>query len=89
MTPVYSGGLVYEYSEEGNDYGLVKISGNAVTEKSDFQALQQELSKNMPSGDGGYKSDGTPSTCPAKSTTWEVTEFTGDQLPAMPSDAVE
>jgi len=28
MTPVYSGGLVYEYSEEGNGYGLVRIGGD-------------------------------------------------------------
>jgi len=32
MTGVYSGGLVYEYSEEGNNYGLVTItSDTAVT----------------------------------------------------------
>lgn len=32
MTGVYSGGLVYEYSEEGSKYGLVKINGNNVEE---------------------------------------------------------
>ncbi|TKA80755.1 hypothetical protein B0A55_02695 [Friedmanniomyces simplex] len=87
MTPVYSGGLVYEYSEEGNGYGLVTISGSSVTEESDFQNLASEFSKNQPSGDGGYKSSGTPSTCPAHSNTWEVTAFTGDELPAIPSGA--
>jgi len=40
MTSVYSGGLVYEYSEEPNKFGLVSISGSSVTELPDFAALQ-------------------------------------------------
>ena len=32
MSAVYSGGLVYEYSEEENGYGLVTIDGSSVTE---------------------------------------------------------
>ena len=89
MTPVYSGGLVYEYSEEGNKYGLVTISGSSVSESSEFTALAGQYSKNRVSGDGGYKSTGTPSTCPTQSDTWEVTDFTGEELPAIPSGAVQ
>ncbi|KAK3075463.1 1,3-beta-glucanosyltransferase [Teratosphaeriaceae sp. CCFEE 6253] len=89
MTPVYSGGLVYEYSEEGSGYGLVTISGNSVTESSEFTALANEFSQNQVSGDGGYKSTGTPSTCPSQSDTWEVTAFTGEDLPAIPSVAAD
>jgi hypothetical protein len=40
MTGVFSGGLVYEYSQEGNGYGLVTISGDTVTPNSDFTYLQ-------------------------------------------------
>ncbi|KAK4635537.1 1,3-beta-glucanosyltransferase gel1 [Fulvia fulva] len=88
MTPVYSGGLVYEYSEEGSGYGLVTISGNTITPKSDFTALMSALSKTPPpQGDGGYKSDGTPSQCPTESSTWEVKDFTGQDLPAIPEGA--
>lgn len=88
MTPVYSGGLVYEYSEEGNGYGLVTISGNTVTEGTDFTNLMSALSNTTaPTGDGGYKQNGTASTCPTKSDTWQVTDFTGEELPAMPSAA--
>lgn len=88
MTAVYSGGLVYEYSEEGSGYGLVKIDGNSVTEKDDFQALADAFEKTKPpSGDGGYKSNGSPSQCPSQSDTWEVTDFTGEELPAIPSGA--
>ena len=89
MTGVYSGGLVYEYSEEGNDYGLVTISGTSVTETSAFTALEAAFANTTsPSGDGGYKSSGTASTCPTEDATWNVSDFTGDSLPAIPSGAV-
>jgi hypothetical protein len=85
MTSVYSGGLVYEYSEEGSNYGLVTISGSTVTEGNDFAALQTALAGTSdPSGDGGYNSTGGASTCPAKSASWNVTS---DALPAIPSGA--
>ncbi|KAG9680707.1 beta-glucanosyltransferase, partial [Aureobasidium melanogenum] len=88
MTGVYSGGLVYEYSEEGSDYGLVTISGSSVTPNDDFTYLQNAFANNTaPSGDGGYHSDGTPSTCPPSSDTWNTGNFQGEDLPAMPSDA--
>jgi len=90
MTNVYSGGLVYEYSEEGSGYGLVNISGNQVTEKSDFTALQQAFQNTQPpSGDGGYQSNNQPASCPATSDTWQVTAFTGEALPAIPQGAVQ
>ncbi|TKA74158.1 1,3-beta-glucanosyltransferase gel1 [Cryomyces minteri] len=85
MSGVYSGGLVYEYSEEGSGYGLVTINGNSVSEKSGFNDLKNQLASNPPpSGDGGYKSSGTPANCPARSSTWNVT---GDALPAIPQPA--
>jgi len=88
MTPVYSGGLVYEYSEEANQYGLVTIDGSTVTEKPDFAALKTEFSKaSTPSGDGGYKSNGGASSCPADSSTWKLNKFQGSALPAIPEGA--
>ncbi|KAF2000941.1 glycoside hydrolase family 72 protein [Amniculicola lignicola CBS 123094] len=89
MTGVYSGGLVYEYSEEGSKYGLVTIDGDSVTEGADFTALKTALAGTKdPSGDGGYKSDGSASACPTKSSTWNVT-IAADELPAFPSGADE
>ncbi|KAG9739389.1 beta-glucanosyltransferase, partial [Aureobasidium melanogenum] len=87
-TNTRNGGLVYEYSEEGSDYGLVTISGSSVTPNDDFTYLQNAFANNTaPSGDGGYHSDGTPSTCPPSSDTWNTGDFSGEDLPAMPSDA--
>ncbi|KAI5369871.1 Putative glucanosyltransferase, glycoside hydrolase superfamily [Septoria linicola] len=88
MTSVYSGGLVYEYSEEGSGYGLVTISGDSISESDDFAALANAFSQTKPpSGDGGYKSNGSPSECPTQSDTWEVEDFTGQDLPAIPEEA--
>jgi hypothetical protein len=85
MTSVYSGGLVYEYSQEEANYGLVDISGSSVSERDDFTALQDAYKKTPnPSGDGGYKSQGAASTCPPKAANWAVSN---DQLPIMPAGA--
>lgn len=87
MTAVYSGGLVYEYSQEASDYGLVNISGSTVTIRDDFTALLAAYTKTSnPSGDGGYNSTGGASGCPAQSSTWNVTS---DALPAIPSAALK
>lgn len=90
MTSVYSGGLVYEYSKEGTAapqdlYGLVSISGSSVTELTDFDSLQSAFQGTpLPTDDGGYLQNGSPSICPTKSSTWLVS---GDALPAMPAQA--
>ena len=86
MTSVYSGGLVYEYSEEGSKYGLVTIgSDGTITEGADFAALKTALAGTAPpSGTGGYNATGGASGCPAKSANWNVS---GDSLPAIPSGA--
>lgn len=85
MTAVYSGGLVYEYSQEESKYGLVTLSGKTVTPLADFTALQTAFKGTAnPSGDGGYNSTGGASGCPAKSANWDVAD---DSLPAIPSAA--
>ncbi|RFU26229.1 hypothetical protein B7463_g10109, partial [Scytalidium lignicola] len=85
MTICYSGGMVYEYSQEGNGYGLVTIDGSTVTTDKDFTALKTAFSKTPnPTGDGNYNPTAHSSTCPPASSTWNVTS---DNLPALPSAA--
>lgn len=88
MTGVYSGGLVYEYSQEASDYGLVEIKGNSVSRLSDFSALQTAYANTpVTSGDGGYRSNpGGASTCPSADDDWLVTN---DALPAIPTAAMK
>ncbi|RDW69946.1 putative GEL1 protein [Coleophoma crateriformis] len=88
MTDVFSGGLVYEYSQEGNGYGLVTISGNTVTEGQQFTLLQQAYQKTPnPSGTGGASTTSAASTCPASSANWLPSS--DDALPAIPSAAAK
>jgi len=86
MTGVYSGGLVYEYSQEPSNYGLIDLSGSTPKELPDFQTLADQFSKTPnPQGDGGYSSTQAVSDCPAfSSPNWQVK---GSGLPAIPDGA--
>ncbi|KAM7200092.1 Glucanosyltransferase domain containing protein [Naviculisporaceae sp. PSN 640] len=94
MTPVYSGGLMYEYTMEPNEFGIVQITvpkndptdqTGARKELPEFQNLVKAMSKYpAPKGDGGYTSTTTSRPCPTKDSKWMVE---GSLLPAMPSEA--
>jgi hypothetical protein len=75
MTDVFSGGIVYMYHQEANDYGLVKISknGDAVKQK-DFNQLKKKATAAQPEGvdKDDYKPSGKPASCPTQSKTWKV-----------------
>ncbi|KAI5811385.1 GEL1 protein [Peziza echinospora] len=91
MTPVFSGGLVYEYSNEANNYGLVQLNGNdsKVEPLQDFNNLKSMYEKvPLPTGDGGYKQNGNPSECPANTNDWVASE-TLPQMPAAASKYLE
>lgn len=80
---------MYEYTKEGDakqaKFGLVDIDGNDASELPDFKTLQKAFADaSPPSGDGGYKSSGSASSCPPKSETF--LEDT-DDLPALPQKA--
>lgn len=46
MTQAFSGGLVYEYTQEKNNYGLVKLNGNdTATLLIDYANLQKQFEK--------------------------------------------
>lgn len=87
MATVFSGGLVYEYSNETNNYGLVQISddGTSVTKLTDYYNLKKEYaSVSNPEGDGGYSTSYDISECPSYSKgIWEA----NTTLPDMPAAA--
>ncbi|KAI1636996.1 glycolipid anchored surface protein [Biscogniauxia mediterranea] len=92
MTGVYSGGLVYEYSREGNDYGIVEVSGDStdVTEEPDFAKLQSALSKYpAPTGNGGFTSTTASVACPTIDDVWDIQDWGASALPAIPEGAVK
>ncbi|KKP00707.1 glycolipid anchored surface protein [Trichoderma harzianum] len=82
MTAVLSGGIVYEYFEETNDYGLVQINGNTATKLKDFGALQQQIQAVNIQGVemSSYNPSNQPASCPTVNSTWE----SSDKLPPTP-----
>ncbi|KAI3400341.1 hypothetical protein diail_3358 [Diaporthe ilicicola] len=71
MNKVWSGGIVYEYFEEQNDFGLVDVSGTAVTPLKDFQALATAIAgtaqdtANPSIAMNSYTATNQPRQCPA------------------------
>lgn len=86
MTPVYSGGLVYEYTLEANGYGLVEQSGNGVQPNADFRRLAQAYEDTpTPTGSGGARrGDQSVPQCPPRNREWNVDT---ERLPEMPVKA--
>jgi 1,3-beta-glucanosyltransferase GAS5 len=85
MTGVYSGGLMYEYSLEDNDYGIVKIRNGKVEHQDEFDLFKAALEQySMPTGDGGAAKESHSVDCPAKSDNWPIDS---DTIPEMPAEA--
>ncbi|KAI9292457.1 hypothetical protein K502DRAFT_275836, partial [Neoconidiobolus thromboides FSU 785] len=86
MSEVLSGGIVYEYSQEDNDYGLVKINGDKVDLLPDFEVVKKHYSEAKPKliKKSAYTPEIKTVKCPAISETWKASE----KLPLTPSDDV-
>ncbi|KAK2781297.1 1,3-beta-glucanosyltransferase gas1 [Emmonsiellopsis sp. PD_33] len=50
MTPVISGGILYMYFQEANDYGLVEIEDGKAKKLKDFGTLKAQMAKIDPKG---------------------------------------
>ncbi|ODM22860.1 1,3-beta-glucanosyltransferase gel4 [Aspergillus cristatus] len=75
MNDVWSGGIVYMYFQEENDYGLVSVDGDKVSTLDDFNNLSSQLAK--VSATGTKKSDYKPTnsalqSCPAVNSAWRA-----------------
>lgn len=87
MTDVWSGGIVYMYFEEENEYGLVSVSGDSVKTLDDFSYYSKEMNSISPSlaktADVGASSTVTLA-CPASAATWKASP----SLPPTPDEDV-
>ncbi|KFA69142.1 hypothetical protein S40285_00049 [Stachybotrys chlorohalonatus IBT 40285] len=76
MTEVFSGGLVFKYQNETNDFGVVTIARDGrATRMDSFEFLAREHANANPTRvqADDYESDfTTPSDCPARSDHWEA-----------------
>lgn len=88
MTDVWSGGIVYMYFEEENEYGLVSVDGDSVSTLSDFDNLSSAMASISPSS--AQASDVTSTAtetmdCPATSqSNWVA----ATELPPTPDSSV-
>jgi hypothetical protein len=74
MTSVWSGGIVYMYFQEANNYGLVYIDGNTVSKLPDFAYYSSEIAIASPTGIqmASYSASKTAATCPTENSDWEA-----------------
>jgi 1,3-beta-glucanosyltransferase GAS1 len=86
MTGVWSGGVLYEYFEDVNNYGLVSIENGQVSTLSDFNAFSSQIVSVSPSigNTNSVTAATTTMTCPASGSTWSA----NTNLPPTPNSAV-
>jgi len=87
MTGVWSGGIVYEYFQEANDYGLVTQIGSSVSPLADYTALSTQLNNIDPTlvQEGSYTPTNTAPSCP---TTALSTWMAAVSLPPTPNEGL-
>ncbi|KAL4780251.1 Glucanosyltransferase-domain-containing protein [Aspergillus varians] len=86
MAEVWSGGIVYMYFQEDNDYGLVSIKDGKASTLADFSYLSKQLASATPTGTkkGDYKPSNTAlQSCPTLGKSWEAT---ASPLPPSPNE---
>lgn len=87
MTDIWSGGIVYMYFQESNDYGLVSIDSNGdVLTLTDFNNLKSQLADIDPTyaTADSASSSATVTTCPTIDADWSATTV----LPPTPDESV-
>ncbi|KAL6946775.1 1,3-beta-glucanosyltransferase gas1 [Hanseniaspora vineae] len=82
MTDVWSGGIVYMYFEESNNYGLVSVDGDDVSTLEDFAYYSSEIHSISPSSanSASYTPTSTSMSCPATNSHW----LASSDLPPTP-----
>jgi hypothetical protein len=81
MTDVWSGGIVYMYFQEENDYGLVSVSGSSVSTLKDFSYLKAELASISPSAaQSSSVGSASVTSCPTSTSNWSA----ATKLPPTP-----
>ncbi|VEU19612.1 DEKNAAC100625 [Brettanomyces naardenensis] len=87
MTDVWTGGIVYMYFEEANNYGLVSVDGDTVSTLDDFNNLKSEMGEIHPTSakQSDASASGTSSlACPSAGSNWGA----ATNLPPKPSKDV-
>ncbi|PHH61011.1 hypothetical protein CDD81_977 [Ophiocordyceps australis] len=86
MTKVFSGGIVYMYFQEANDFGLVEVKGGKATQLKDFEALKNATRVQPKAIErDSYNPTAKPQQCPdSKTDTWRA----NSALPPTPDQSL-
>jgi 1,3-beta-glucanosyltransferase GAS1 len=84
MTEVFSGGLVYMYHQEANDYGVVEYKNGEPKRMKNFQKLKEQHAKADPKrvDESDYSASGDRETCPEIGDVWRASS----NLPPTPDE---
>jgi hypothetical protein len=88
MNDVWSGGIVYMYFEEENEFGLATVSNGKVDTNEDFDNLSKEIAKATPTGvkaDSYNPTNTAAATCPQVNSDWGAPS---DSLPPAANAAL-
>lgn len=83
MTDVWSGGIVYMYHEEANEFGLATVKNGKVETNDDFDNLSKQIAKATPTGVkmADYNPTNTAAAkCPSVNSDWGAAS---DPLPPV------
>jgi hypothetical protein len=74
MTDVWSGGIVYMYFEEENNYGLVSLNNGAVSTLADFNYLKSEMASISPTSATASAASASAHKlqCPSTNSHWDA-----------------
>lgn len=84
MNDVWSGGIVYMYFQEDNDYGLVTLDKSKISTLSDFNSLSSQIQKATATGvkSADYRPTASARTCPKVGDDWQAN---AKDLPPTPN----
>ncbi|KAJ4302031.1 hypothetical protein N0V88_002164 [Collariella sp. IMI 366227] len=87
MTDVFSGGIVYMYFQETNDYGLVEVKGGKATTMKNYDQLKSKIAAVSPNTVemSAYSPTNSAASCPELSKNWRIK---GETLPPKPDPAL-
>lgn len=86
MTDVWSGGIVYMYFQEANDYGLVSIDGDDVKTLDDYNNYKSEILRVSPTSAASSAASASAHqlSCPTEDKNWKAST----DLPPTPDDGL-